>query len=414
MRQKFYDNTIQSRFIKDLLYTTPIPRYNTVNKGDMVYQNQIYIYKSDIIKCTQTGHLNYSDFGDRAKIKKIGDYEFGNHYPKLTERFISKNSYYDSETHKWLGKLLRCYRDIWDIDLMPFYNCFNNEYISGLRVTSEGILTVPNSNAKLLKIPVKFNKTYTIAIDCNSEVLIAPAIMSRGALTNVMVGSQDFDLTNLISGTYENDTFVNSYGNIRRYNSMSFKQPETYVVNNTDEDIIISTINYSDNVGSVYNPTKSEFLSNYEKELYMIIQLPIENKSSVVVLEGDYTESNSKKIFDASNIDSLPSSVINNSLIGELSLLQLSDNETYPFSDRLIEYLLWNVICNKDEIGDNILRVQKAYNWLTTYVHSIPGVWDNSFRIKIFNDIQANEMYNHLDCTGFIDKDVENYITKER
>lgn len=413
MRQKFYDSTIQSRFIKDLLYTTPIPNYNTVNKGDLIYKNLTYIYKTSIIKCIQTGYLLDDSFGDEAKFRKIGDYEFGMHYPKFTEQFISKNSYYDSETHKWLGKLLRCYRDIWDINLLPFYNCFNNEYVSGLKITPEGVISLPSSNAKLLKVPIKFNKTYTIAIDCNSEVMIAPIIMSRGAMADVLYNNQDYNLTDLISGTRDNnDVFVNSYNNVRRYNSMSFRNPETYIVSNTD-DTIMAGFNYYDIDNNIYNPTKSEFLSGYEKELYMLIQLPIDNKSSVVILEGDYTLGKCKKIFDASSIDNLSPNIINDSLLSELSLLSLSDGEIYPYSERLIEFLLWNVICNKDEIGDNILRVQKSYNWLISYKYSIPGVWDDSLRIKIFNDIQANEMYNHLDSTGFVDKDVEDYITRE-
>jgi len=36
----------------------------------------------------------------------------------------------------------------------------------------------------------------------------------------------------------------------------------------------------------------------------------------------------------------------------------LNDKVSYPFADRLIEYLLENVINNRDEIGEDIVRIR--------------------------------------------------------
>lgn len=419
MLQDFYTNTIQSRLIKDLIYTTPIPNYNTVRDGDYISKNQIYIYKTRIIKCTKSGFLNPMNTDVvTGNFRTINDFTFGKHYPKFTEKFESSFSYYDYNTHKWLGKLLRCYRDIWDLDLMPFYNCFSGDYTAGLKITNDRILNQENLSYKVLKIPVKFNRQYTIAIDCGSEVTIAPAILSRNTMSNVSIGGKNFELTDMICGfSYDRATADppqenNIYGNVVKVDSISFKNPITYIVNNTDDETL-SDVYYVDTNGNRYHPTIAEFLYNYENQLYMLIQLPIANQSSVVVLEGDYTNTQSIKIYNYEELNKITAENLDEALLGNLSLLQFSDNVSYPFADRLIEYLLWNVICHKDEIGDNVLRVQKKFKWLNSYGKAVPSVWDRSLRNLIFNNYLSNNTNINLDITGYVDKDVEKYMIRK-
>jgi uncharacterized protein (UPF0147 family) len=48
-------------------------------------------------------------------------------------------------------------------------------------------------------------------------------------------------------------------------------------------------------------------------------------------------------------------------LITQLQLLRLNTGEQHPFADRLIEYLLENVIIDSPtEVPNNVRRVQKA------------------------------------------------------
>lgn len=46
-------------------------------------------------------------------------------------------------------------------------------------------------------------------------------------------------------------------------------------------------------------------------------------------------------------------------LITALQLLMFNTGESYPFADRLIEYLTGAVITNQDPLSDNVKRIQK-------------------------------------------------------
>lgn len=106
MFQKFFTNTIESKFIKQLLATTPLPIYRTIKYGDFMLKDCYYIYLDSIIKCTTTGYFT----GDRALVigaekpvvsddllvrGEVGSFEvidnfyFGTHYPKYTTYFTS-------------------------------------------------------------------------------------------------------------------------------------------------------------------------------------------------------------------------------------------------------------------------------------------------------------------------------------
>lgn len=82
----------------------------------------------------------------------------------------------------------------------------------------------------------------------------------------------------------------------------------------------------------------------------------------------------------------------------------------YPFSDRLIEYLLLNVIDSADKIVDNTGRVQEAL-----YV-KVPeneyGTFSTNLRAALFNRFMENGI-NRYDSNGFVDKDLEEYLRRK-
>ena len=110
-------------------------------------------------------------------------------------------------------------------------------------------------------------------------------------------------------------------------------------------------------------------------------------------------------------------------MLSPLSLLQMNDGVSYAFSNRLIEYLLDNVITPVDEIFQNISRVQTYVSELSkylgdnafccNYIPMLKGEWDDLLRVCTYNDY-INSRERSLDINGYVEKSIEKYITKGR
>lgn len=317
------------------------------------------------------------------------------YYTKFANRFISTTDYYDSQTHRRLGQLLRFYRDIYHLDLMAYYNCWDGEYLNNYQIYNDNLTKMSETSFKVIKVPIKFNKEYTIAIESDSSVKLVPTIMKLNEFLTTTVGQSNIiKLDNLLDDN-----------NIISYSSLSFNQPITFKLTN-NSDVPLSSVEPS--VGSS-TLSKAEFLQRYEKDLYLIIQLPKNNQSSIVVLEGNYLNTNTSKIFNLENLQQIGNQELNELLLSNLSLLQLNDGVTYPFADRLVEYLLYNVITGMDTIGEDITRIRKK---LSNYLYYDPTevAWSDYLRILIFDMYMNNSKSTNLDISGYVDKDTEQYI----
>ena len=151
MLQKFFETTIESTFVKSIIYNTPLPLFDTIGEGDYMIKGACYIIKHDFVLCTQSGIYkdptinisNYSmgstlsDSSDspKAEYRLIRHYSFNQHIRNITKRHISSYSYYDGETHRYLGDYLRCLRDIFGLNLMSMYNCFTYEMMQNVQLT---------------------------------------------------------------------------------------------------------------------------------------------------------------------------------------------------------------------------------------------------------------------------------------
>lgn len=381
MFQKFFTDTIENKFIKSILYNTNLPNIETADVGDYLIKDAYYIYKTSIIKCTNSGYLFKSLDGDFpiATYDFIKRYSPGDYYLGITDRFVSRYNYYDPETHGYLGKYLRYIRGLYGVDLMPFYNCFNYSIISGyeLKKNAKTIASDPNvvieqvensSNYKLIAIPIKYNRTYTISIDCMAEVFVKAGLYSRFG----MIEKSNFNDSGIIK------------------NSTSYINPFTYKVD-------ISSYSDGSNI--------KKDLYDYQKCLYLFIQLPSSNTSTITVLEGDYTN-RGHIISNLSEIDSATNKELNRTFVKNISLLTINDGNTYAFSSRLIEYLLRNVIDSEDPIYKNVATIQYLTNNKAT------GEWSNMLRADIFDRLQ--EINTMKDITGFADKDAEKYLTQQK
>lgn len=305
---------------------------------------------------------------------------------------------YDSYTHEYLGDYLRFHQYFYGLDLMPLYNCFSNRTCNHLELniladedTKQEFtkcLSTDDKNYKIYMIPAKLDRKYTIAIDCNSNVEIC-----CGLYSNHQVAPDEKDIKNV---QFYNILLKNTY---TKYNSLKFNQPIVF-------DKLID------------NSIANEYIVSRETSLKMFIKLPIENDSSITILEGDYSSYNNE--FNVGDVtrNSTNHSVINFEYeeavsnfepITDLQLLELNTGESYPFADRLIEYLLGNTINKTEYIRDNILRVQQVMRQ-NRIKFTANGVWDDKIQAELYTYMQSPE-YNirrrNHDILGYVDKDVE-------
>lgn len=385
--QKYYENTMQSKYIKSLLFNSFLPTIPTLSEGDIAIEGNTYILKNKICKCTKTGAYKIAPTGavtsDIATFDFIQNYSFGSYYPKITTNHVSNTDYYDSETHEQLYKFLRCYKDIMGINLLPFYNLYSGDLTTNIniRYTDDGkgyVYSKVYDDVKLVKVKIQFNRKYTIAIDCSSEVWIAPVFMIKDYFLTRRDDEGDVSIT---------DEFININDKVTRYNNLSFKNPIVFEVDNLRPDF-----------------------ARYEKYLSLIIKLPKDNESSIVVLDGDYTNICKNNVLNMENIDEeITRYELNNTLLSDLSLLQLNTNTSYPFASRLFEYLLFYPITEYDNISDNIERIQRGLSYRKSDKYT-PGVWNDYTRTKAFKYSMNSNKIRHLDLNGYIDKDTESIL----
>lgn len=392
MLQQLFTDTIESRFIKQLLYQTPMPILDTCTDDTYIVKGCYYVYKYFIIRCDKSGRISKD-----AEITKISPFTFGVLEPGISYRYLSKNRYYDSDDHKQLGKYLRCVRDIYSIDLMPFYNCFNNQLINDIVLTSKGYEVGSNSEYKVLATPIKYNTTYTIAVDCAEEILIRPIVYSR-------VGVDE-----------QSENYIKNFVTTPSRNMNSFKKPFTYSLTVVDD-------------GKVSTQEAIKYLKDRERDLYLLVQLPKTNTSSFVVLEGDYTSVDAYKVFSSYVIEenetvsnNISDQALNTYLLSSLSLLRINDRNIYAFSDALIEYLLMNAITSQENISQNILRVQNSLYPSILEESKRTSVWTDDLRKTVYrtymDSIRKEPKYvkkyfgEAIDINGFIGKRVEDMLS---
>lgn len=330
-----------------------------------------------------------------ASFEIISSYIFGERDTKLSNNFVSVNSYYDPETHVRLGEYLRCYRDIYGIDLMSLYNCFAYQLATGFHVgkTEEGysIINSSDENYKIVMVPIKFNRTYTIAVDCSVPYIAYPVFYNRGGLVKTSIGE-----------TYKYLASVFIPSNIIAKKCSMFNSPYKVEIKCPSDNDDYNKVDYS----------------KYENSLYLVLQLPSDNKSSITVLEGDYTSKNSYYNADGvltvpsvikSDFDKLPTKELNSTMLCQIGLLQVNDGNIYAFSNKLMEYLLKNAIDPTDEIPQNIYRIQERTNSLSDKT-TIPSIFDQYMRSKIFNKYIGTVGNRRVDINGYVDRDTEKFI----
>jgi hypothetical protein len=75
--------------------------------------------------------------------------------------------------------------------------------------------------------------------------------------------------------------------------------------------------------------------------------------------------------------------------ISKLQLLAFNTGESYPFADRLIEYLSGSAITPRDELPDNIKRVQRLMKQNNNYFQ-VEGLWENKMQNILYDYMMSS------------------------
>ena len=334
----------------------------------------------------------------------------GNKILGLTKTLQNPTTFYNYRTHEYLGDYLRFLRDFENINLMSMYNCFSPRLCNNIKINyswepnadlSENeeeldpakTITVSvnayDNNYKIYMLPVKLFENYTIAIDCYQGIELFCGFYN-----------EKFDTSNRAK-----DLFKRTY---LRVPKALFNQPFIY------DKLHVKYWNWEnentlDTAGLSLTNTKKKILRSEvamrENELKLFIKVPATNTSSITILEGDYRNFNdtlyalnnknwcykvnstktnfeTKKTYKHSTLPDINSREFKP--ISKLQLLALNTGISYPFADRLIEYLVMNVILPNDATPDNIKRLQKVMEDCG-YSFQIDGIWEPKMQMILYD-----------------------------
>lgn len=422
---KFNNNHIFTGYLKQFLHEFNLPtckiysmdqyRYHKKNNVEKNLLRSVKLPKNNTPEHIKSGNVKYIPYikDNNLQIYLAGsnntfywshvgvDYFYNKPILGYTKNLIIKDSIYDSYTHEYLGDFLRFQRDYNDLNLMSLYNCFSGR-ISGncyAKITgkNEGSPTISifdgmDKKYKIFILPVKLFNSYTIAIDCNEPIELCCTLYGK------------YQDTTELAKSVANSTYT-------ILPDAKFNHPFIYDKLTKDQNL-------------------ADSLALRENDLKLLIKVPFNNSSSLVVLEGNYLNYNDMLLkhenTDEENIwkikrnhtitnyeEDIYHPAVNKRLfdpISSLQLLNMNTGESYPFADRLIEYMVGNVITDFDPLEDDIQRTQTVMSYNGIKFNNI-DIWENKVK-----NISYDFMFNHFktldsrinhDLLGYIDKDVE-------
>lgn len=426
---KFNDTNILTGYIKEMLASFNLPCYKVYTRQQREHFEETgeelnVIASQEARKASDTAQekhpcfISYIKEGSIQQYFKNNDnsytwkviadpYLYNIFVPNETKNYVIKNNIYDYYTHEYLGEYLRFIRDFHNVDLMPLYNCFSDHICNNIELTwdvgadAKKSITFSGSDSeyKIYMLPVKLFQKYTIAIDCQQEYELCCDIYGKYLDTREIFKSIPEKTYKKVIGQFSNPILYD----------LAELLPSKLAEGSAEEK-------------EQWEETMM-WLAKNEGDLKLFIKLPASNNSSITVLEGDYrswndsqgvginkTQNKTVLNFDASD-EYLSNS--NLKLITPLQLLKFNTGKSYPFADRLVEYLLGNAITPLDEIADNIKRVQ-TIALKNGQVNKADGIWTDKLQKILYSFMnskeltQSNKKETNHDILGYVDKDVEN------
>ena len=152
-------------------------------------------------------------------------------------------------------------------------------------------------------------------------------------------------------------------GDYRKFNDCSYTPVRVKRAEVSEENYRAALANKENDIKSYFTSTKLAWQYNYNKTIVNFNPTSMAGKKAIGV-KSDVTS------------------------ITKLQLLSLNTGKSYPFADRLAEYLVGSAISDLDEIPDNIERAQKVMNQNGHYF-SIEGRWEPKMQKLIYDQLMV-------------------------
>lgn len=94
-----------------------------------------------------------------------------------------------------------------------------------------------------------------------------------------------------------------------------------------------------------------------EDDLYLLIQVPSSYEPKIVIIEGDYVDTPEEWIYDDAKFEVFSEGKLDKLFTDNLVLMETATSKVRPFSDTLIQFLLWHAICSLDTINNDMDRL---------------------------------------------------------
>lgn len=364
---KLNDGSIFIGEIKQVLKDFNLPTCKVYRSNDKFVEGNHYIKDGYI--CL------YKD----GKFEKQELYVYGRQYLNLTKNLVLSNNIYDTYTHRYFGEYLRFVRDYNGVDLMSMYNCCDGVFANNFSIRIDSNKSFKDEGGyKVYCFPVRFNRKYTIGIDCPTKIEIVVGYYDNGRIISTEYDEQ------LAQATYNISAGI------------SMNRPILYDKLTSNE--------------------ISDGMYLYEDTLTMFVKVPVSNTSSLVVLEGDYlgcfkidlsTQNFQEKMF-AFKLDDGKRQFYHKGFLSRLELMS-NNNATsqYLLATRIIEYVTLNAISPLSE-GYDIRKLQQRLVKKGLLDSDYYGVWRNIDRCAICQFLTDNNLNNtKYDMISYLDKDAE-------
>lgn len=384
--QKFNSINLEAKFIKNILQNTYIPTMPIVTDGDYIVKGSEYCYRNQIIKCKETGTLMGSGYlvdgiqyvprtdnsGDSpsasdgalcsvkficgagirsATYDVVANLNSHTHIPGLTHNYKSSTPKYDSETHRYLGAYLRWYRDVYGINLLPLYNCFCGESFALAHIKDNKLMDGYDATKNVSIVPIQLNKKYTVFVSSSHNVSMCGAFLnSNGRILD--------PITNQCIDELLGDK-------VRQFVNSSYNHPIEYSAFTDDPKLV-----------------------GYTNQFYLIIQTEAQQFCPIVVLEGSYTSFPDRFVTSRETYENNENLGIDYSLFKpnvQPSMTIVPTSYHIPYSYRLIEFLLENVITKNEDIPKNVARIQERLD-IRNNDDEFTDVWNDEMRFIVHNE----------------------------